>query len=124
MALCSHTLTCARDSVAYCGCDGETFYSSSTCASHAYAHEGACEDEGGAQDGFAGGENCDATQVVTDEPVPECEWNELPEVKNGTYTLECVPLNECGCETPSSQAQCGDGLKYICYKNNRCGQLT
>ena len=33
---------CTRDSVPYCGCDGETFRGSGTCPGRRYAHEGAC----------------------------------------------------------------------------------
>jgi hypothetical protein len=35
---------CRRDSVAYCGCDGQTFQASSTCPGRPFVHRGACRD--------------------------------------------------------------------------------
>lgn len=33
---------CTRDHRAYCGCDGQTFFSSSSCVGQRYAHPGTC----------------------------------------------------------------------------------
>jgi hypothetical protein len=33
---------CARNRVAYCGCDGKTFTTSSTCQGRRYLHPGKC----------------------------------------------------------------------------------
>ncbi len=73
-------------------------------------------------DTIAGGFNCDVTQVVTDDVPTPCSTGELRSVSNGQWDV-CVPMNECGCESPGSQDQCGDGLSYICYNGNRCGEL-
>ncbi len=76
---------------------------------------------GGPVDSIAGGFNCDASQVVTDDVMTPCPTGELRSVSNGQWSA-CVPMNECGCESPG-QAQCGDGLSYTCYNTNRCGDL-
>lgn len=39
---------CTRDLVAFCGCDGQTFFASSTCPGRRYAHLGTCSDAPGA----------------------------------------------------------------------------
>jgi hypothetical protein len=36
---------CTRDLRPYCGCDGETFFSSGTCPNQRYEHPGACDGE-------------------------------------------------------------------------------
>lgn len=111
---CSDEVACSRDLVSYCGCDGETFEGSSNCAPLAYAHRGACDEE------TLGARSCDASQVVTDNLPPECEYGYLPEVIEGTWG-DCVPINECGCESSGSQDQCG--LEYVCYTAGYCGHL-
>jgi hypothetical protein len=113
--ICSEQAACSRDLVSYCGCDGETFEGSSNCAPHAFAHRGACDE------GIAGGLNCDASQVVTDDLPPECEYGSLPQVIGGTWG-PCVPIEECGCETSGGQDQCGP--EYVCYNSGRCGDLV
>jgi hypothetical protein len=41
---CVRVRGCTRDSVPYCGCDGETFYASSTCPGRPYLHRGGCRE--------------------------------------------------------------------------------
>ncbi len=42
---------CTRDRRPYCGCDGETFWTSSSCVGRRYARAGTCEPMEGAQGG-------------------------------------------------------------------------
>lgn len=46
---CVPARPCTEDATAYCGCDGRTFYASSTCPERPYRHRGPCEsvDAGG-----------------------------------------------------------------------------
>ncbi len=46
---------CTMDIASYCGCDGQTFEASGSCAGRLFAHRGACEDDGGNGGGNAGG---------------------------------------------------------------------
>lgn len=39
---CGEALTCGEDRVAYCDCEGVTFYAQSGCAGRPYSHTGAC----------------------------------------------------------------------------------
>jgi len=40
---CGEALTCGEDRVAYCDCEGITFYAEAGCAGRPYLHTGACE---------------------------------------------------------------------------------
>ena len=73
--------------------------------------------------GIEGGLNCDAAQVVTDDLPPACAYGLVPQVIDGTWG-SCVSISKCGCENPGAQAQCGDGLSYVCYQSLRCGDLV
>lgn len=42
---CGEALTCGEDRIAYCDCEGVTFYAYSGCAGRPYAHVGACESD-------------------------------------------------------------------------------
>src|SRR5262249_57738094 len=39
---CAPAKPCTRDLVAFCGCDGKSFFGSSTCPGKPYARRGAC----------------------------------------------------------------------------------
>lgn len=41
---CGAPVVCGDDRIAYCGCDGTTFYAASGCPNQPYDHVGACED--------------------------------------------------------------------------------
>lgn len=88
---------------------------------------GSSSGSGGESTGAGGtsagdGKNCDASTVVTDDNPEACPASQIREVVDETWG-ECVPLMDCGCDSPGSQAQCGDGLSYVCYQNGRCGDL-
>lgn len=41
------------------------------------------------------GKSCDQTKVVCDSPTPNCPMGELPQVEDGCFTGECLPLDAC-----------------------------
>jgi hypothetical protein len=93
---------CTRDIVPWCGCDGRTFFSSSTCPSAPYVHMGECE------------VSCDARSVVCLALPPDCARGEVPSVEGACWG-PCVPLEECRCD---SDAACPVGA---CTARGRCG---
>jgi hypothetical protein len=58
--------TCTADLVAYCGCDGQTFRSSGTCAKQRYAHKGECKDPLPAGSPCTTGGQCESGSCVGD----------------------------------------------------------
>lgn len=71
----------------------------------------------------AQGADCDHSRVRTRDLPPDCPYPTVAGVAGATWSGECVPLGECGCDVPGSQAQCGDGLSYVCHADGRCGDL-
>lgn len=110
--VCLTDVGCTDDIVAYCGCDGTTFFGSSTCPSQPYASRGECE--------APSGSNCDGRTVRCLAPQPVCERTEVPEVsRDGScWTGRCVPIGECACDEP---AECSDPDRFTCRRDTgRC----
>lgn len=107
---CLHLgMPCTEDAAPYCGCDGTTFYASSTCPDRPYVHRGPCE---------SGGVNCDQRFVSCDALPPTCAMGEAPRVVGGCWG-ECVPISECACARADD---CPMPETYTCHGHtNRCG---
>lgn len=90
-------MACTDDSFEYCGCDGASFFDSSTCPTRPYAHTGACA-------GTAGF-SCDRRGVSCRAVEPVCPAGQVAEVSAGgtCWTFRCVPLTDCGC---TDSAEC------------------
>jgi hypothetical protein len=82
------TRPCTDDAAPHCGCDGVTFYDSSTCQTQPYAYSGPCED----------GVSCDARDVLCRALPPECGPGQAPSV-SGSCWGPCVDVGYCQCET-------------------------
>ena len=89
------TRPCTDDEASHCGCDGVTFYDSSTCQTEPFAFVGSCED----------GVSCDQRFVACDAPTPACPPGQVPSVTGGCWG-PCVDPDYCNCETG---AECPDG---------------
>ncbi len=100
------TRPCTDDSAPHCGCDGETFYDSSTCQRQPFMFAGACED----------GVGCDGRSVLCDALPPACPSGQVPSVEGACWG-PCVDVGYCRCET---RDECpGD---YVCHgATDRCG---
>jgi hypothetical protein len=102
---------CPKDWVPHCGCDGVTFYASSSCADRPYLHIGACGD----------GANCDPTDLRCNQPEPSCAPGSLASVVNGVYG-PCIPFASCRCEY---HWECPHREKYACDRTTwRCAERT
>lgn len=108
-------IPCAAVLTIWCGCDGETFQSTSGCPDQAFAHDGACQPKEG--------KNCDERDIVCLPLVPPapCPEGQVHSVDNGCHG-ECVPISECAC---SSHDECPDPKQidqYACHAfSGRCG---
>jgi len=101
---------CPMDAVPYCGCDGVTFQSPSTCPERPYLHIGACTD----------GTNCDPTDLRCSQQEPDCPEGMLASIVNGIYG-PCVPFSSCRCEFIW---ECPHREKYACNRTTwRCVEL-
>jgi len=99
---------CTDDLAPYCGCDGATFYDSSTCPRRPYAHMGECETMPEAS-------SCDPRDVTcTRVPMPDCPEGYAPRVLDGCWN-GCVPLSTCSCTQITA---CPTG--YCCYGMTGC----
>ena len=56
------------------------------------------------------GKSCNADKVVCDLPTPECPMGALPQVDDGCYTGDCLPIRACdwvpSCDLCGQQAIC------------------
>jgi hypothetical protein len=102
--MCDPTVACTDDIAPWCGCDGVTFFGSSTCPTEPWAHRGECE----------GGVSCDARSVVCLVLPPTCAPGEVPSVE-GRCWGRCVPLSACTC---SADVECPVG---VCDPGGHCG---
>lgn len=93
---------CTRDIAAWCGCDGRTFFSSSTCPSAPWQYMGKCA------------VSCDARRVACLALPPTCPPGEVPSVEGACWG-PCVPLRECRCD---SDGACPIG---VCEPGGVCG---
>ena len=100
------TIPCTDDAAPHCGCDGVTFYDSSTCQTQPYAHAGACED----------GVSCDARDVLCRALPPDCPMGQVPSI-SGSCWGPCVDVGECRC---AAADECP--ADYACHgTSSRCG---
>ena len=81
-------IACTDDESPFCGCDGATFYGSSTCPLEPFAFRGECDAV----------RDCDPNSAACDAPPPTCDLGFLPEVVAGCWG-DCVPIGLCGCTT-------------------------
>ena len=88
---------CLDDSFEYCGCDGASFFDSSTCPTRPFAHPGACAGPAGF--------SCDRRGVSCRAVEPICPAGQVAEVDAGgtCWTFRCVPLTDCAC---ADSAEC------------------
>ena len=110
--LCQTDVACTDDIAAYCGCDGVTFFGSSTCAPRPYQSVGECPSERGA--------NCDRRGISCRAAEPECREGTVAEVTpdGSCWTFDCVAIGECRCTEP---AECANTDIYTCRRDmNRC----
>jgi hypothetical protein len=96
---------CPTDIVAYCGCDGVTFFAFDSCSDRPYQHTGAYQD----------GVNCDPTDLRCSEVEPTCADGEIASVVYGAYG-ECVPISSCRCEFVW---ECPHRDEYQCDRTSR-----
>lgn len=92
---------CADDAVAWCGCDGRTFYGSSTCPPQRYAARGAC----GTTDAGAPSVDCDPSHTVCAIGGGPCPAGQVRSVVRGCFgycvyfaacaPIRCVPGTRC-----------------------------
>ena len=101
-------MPCTDDAAPHCGCDGVTFYDSSTCPTQPFAHRGEC----GAV------VNCDARDVLCRALPPECPEGEVPAVEGSCWN-GCVSIANCEC---SDADDCPMREIYTCHNSaGRCG---
>lgn len=100
-------MPCTDDAAPYCGCDGTTFYDSSTCPLQPFAHRGECGTV----------ISCDRRNALCPALPPDCPTGQVPSVEGGCWG-ECVDIGACTCETSE---ECADPLIYVCYRSGRCG---
>ncbi len=97
---------CTTDIAQFCGCDGKTFSSSSSCVPNAWSHRGSCDQ----------GVDCDAGKIVCKVATPNCPAGYVPSVVNSCYG-PCVRLQQCTCKT---SAECPAKPSACSTVNNRC----
>ncbi len=91
-------IACSRDIAQLCGCDGVTFFASSTCPDRAFAHRGPCE----APRAPNGAACSDATQCAGGRCITEREgW------PGGYCTQSCGRHSDCG-----ATERCFEGMCY------------
>ena len=97
---------CTTDIAQFCGCDGKTFSSSSSCVPNAWAHRGSCEQ----------GVDCDQRKIQCRAATPECAPGYVPSVVGICYG-PCVKLSQCAC---TSSDQCPTKPSACSTVTNRC----
>jgi hypothetical protein len=98
---------CPEELASYCGCDGVTFVSQSTCPNRPYQYARACDE----------GANCDPTDITCSDMPPSCPEGMVPSVVHGHYGA-CVPFASCSCEYAW---ECPQSTKYVCdYTVRHC----
>jgi hypothetical protein len=97
---------CTTDIAQFCGCDGKTFSSSSSCVANAWSHRGSCEQ----------GVDCDPGKIMCRAATPNCPVGYVPSVV-GTCYGPCVRLQECTCKTSD---QCPAKPSACSGVTNRC----
>lgn len=97
------TRTCEARVAAYCSCEGETFWASANCPDRPIASEGLCP----------GAVGCNPNEVRgdCDRERPECPTMQVPQVEEGCWTGECVPVETCAC---SSATDCPED-EFTCW---------
>lgn len=111
---------CPNDAVAWCGCDGVTFYGSSLCPPEPYASRGAC----GATDGGAPAIDCDPNHTTCGGIPPACPSGQVPRVERSCWN-GCVAFESCApiaCDPSVSRLQCPPST--VCSPTTRvCARL-
>lgn len=95
---------CTGDVVPYCGCDGATFYGSSTCPPRPFASRGACSDV----DAGSPTVDCDPTHAMCGGVPPSCPPGQVYAIEAGCWGA-CVPFALCAtiaCDPALSRLQC------------------
>lgn len=112
---------CSDDVVPWCGCDGRTFYGSSTCPPQRYASRGAC----GAMDAGAGPSfDCDPSHATCTSVPASCPSGQVRAVTAGCWGA-CVDFAGCApiaCDPALSRPQCPD--RAICDPDTRRCRLA
>jgi len=99
---------CTDDSAPYCGCDGVTFYDSSTCPTQPFEYQGACGTV----------VNCDLRDAFCPTLPPTCPPGQVPSVSGGCFGA-CVPIGTCAC---TAADECPMPGTYTCHMSaGRCG---
>ena len=98
-------IACTDDEAPHCGCDGVTFYDSSTCPRQPVMFRGSCED----------GVSCDQRFVLCDALPPRCPAGQTPWVSGGCWG-GCADVRFCTC---ASTEECPAEL--TCGSGGRCG---
>ncbi|MDZ4695506.1 MAG: hypothetical protein SGI86_10165 [Deltaproteobacteria bacterium] len=97
---------CTTDIAPFCGCDGKTFSSSSSCVANAWSHRGSCE----------AGVDCDPGKITCRRATPSCPAGYVPSVVGSCYG-PCVRMQECTCK---SSDQCPAKPSACSQVSNRC----
>jgi hypothetical protein len=112
---------CTDDAAPWCGCDGRTFYGSSTCPPQRYASRGACA---GPDASVGPSFDCDPQHVECGGIPETCPPGQVHAVSAGCWGL-CVDFAGCGtiaCDPAVSRLQCPPGA--LCSATTRTCQLA
>lgn len=96
---CGAPVACGDDRIAYCGCDGTTFYAASGCPGRPYEHPGACNDHALAE---------------VELGIPD--YDELPTTEDRLCTSSADCRRGEVCYGPS-----GCGVTLRCHRVRGCG---
>lgn len=122
---CGEPVRCGEDRIAYCGCDGVTFYAFAGCAGQPYEHPGACEERALAEVDF-GVHDFDEPPTTEDRicsSSADCRRGEVCFGPSGCgVTLRCQRVRGCsgpratfcGCDGESFEASAAcPGRAYL-----------